>query len=387
MSQNPIIFKAFEFVKDYLDTHSKAWHHYHNFNHTISVYNTVRLLGDLEQCSEVEVEILCIASLFHDVGICEKYEDHERISSQIAEDFLLKNNYSKDNINRVKQCILATKVGTTPQNLLEQIIKDADVNNIGNDSYKTVITLLRKELVEGEIESLTKLEWLEKGKEFASSHKFFTDSAKELFTPKKLDNIKWLDKQIAKTKRASEGLAKGNELDDKLAQTFYKTAMRNNTDLSALADGKANTMLSVSAVIITITIPMMIDALRKDMILVIPFTIFLLTCILAMIYATAATRPIKMMGMTSEEDIKAGKSDLFFFGNMFNMDFLSFKKGIKHVIKTPNYFDETAYLSLYFSSKALGGKFMKLRTCYTIFIIGICVSIFCYVAVFFFTFW
>ena len=87
--------------------------------------------------------------------------------------------------------------------------------------------------------------------------------------------------------------------DSKSVQVMFKTASRNHIDLTNLADNKANIMLSINAIIITITIPLMPTYLEQDMTLLIPATTLLLTCVVSVIFATLATRPISMKGVTS----------------------------------------------------------------------------------------
>ena len=96
---------------------------------------------------------------------------------------------------------------------------------------------------------------------------------------------------------------------------MFKTALRNHMDLSNLADNKANIMLSVNALIVTIAIPMGAGYVNDDSHLMIPVIILLLTCLSSMIFATLATRPIPMTGHTSQEAIQEGRANLFFFGN------------------------------------------------------------------------
>jgi hypothetical protein len=156
---------------------------------------------------------------------------------------------------------------------------------------------------------------------------------------------------------------------------MFKTALRNHLDLSNLADNKANIMLSVNALIITIAIPLAATYIRQSWYLLIPMSTLLATCIISMIFATLATRPMKMLGYTSEERIKSGKSNLFFFGNFYRMTFDEYKTGMEHVISNEEELESTIMRDLYSLGHSLGRKYQQLRTTYTVFMVGIVLTV------------
>ena len=81
---------------------------YHNFNHTLSVVNSVKLIIKELKLSSEESEQLLLAAWFHDTGYVEGYEDHENKSIKIAVDFLHTKGKSEEFIALVSSLILAT---------------------------------------------------------------------------------------------------------------------------------------------------------------------------------------------------------------------------------------------------------------------------------------
>ena len=158
---------------------------------------------------------------------------------------------------------------------------------------------------------------------------------------------------------------------NKSAQMMFKTALRNHLDLSTLADKKASTMLNINTLIITIALPFLLPKIEEYPNLIFPGIILLVTCIVSIFYATLVTRPHKMQGSTSMEDIKSGKANLFFFGNFFKMNFEEYSKGINLTLKNQSNLDESITRDLFMSGKTLGAKYQKLRICYFVFITGI----------------
>lgn len=160
----------------------------------------------------------------------------------------------------------------------------------------------------------------------------------------------------------------------KTAQTQLKTTLRNHIDLSAIADNKANIMLSVNAIVITIGLPLILDKLTDFPQLLIPIAILGLSSVVSMFYATLATRPIKMTGLTDINTLKDKKTNLFFFGNFYKMSALEYEKGLSTVIADQELLDNAITTDLFYLGKSLGRKYDLLRICYNAFIFGIICS-------------
>jgi len=156
---------------------------------------------------------------------------------------------------------------------------------------------------------------------------------------------------------------------------MFKTSLRNHLDLSTLADNKANIMLSVNALLITIVMPLAASYVRDNVYGLIPMATLLLTCLSSMVFATLATRPIHMGGKTDERSIQEGKSNLFFFGNFFKMPYERYEKGMLEVVSDESKLDSSIMRDLYFLGASLGRKYRLLRICYTIFMWGVIVSV------------
>jgi uncharacterized protein len=82
--------------------------------------------------------LLKTACLFHDIGFTISGQDHEERGCEIAEEVLPDLNYDSDQINRIKGMIMATKIPQTPNNKLEQIICDADLDYLGRDDFFSI---------------------------------------------------------------------------------------------------------------------------------------------------------------------------------------------------------------------------------------------------------
>lgn len=161
---------------------------YHSVEHTLDVMNAARRLGEMEGLQNGQICLVETAALFHDVGFIKVYDGHEEISMQIAREALPDFGYSQEDIEVIVNMIMATKIPQNPQNLLEEILADSDLDYIGrNDMFVIGQRLQYEWSLLGKIKSLR--DWHEKQNEFLKKHHYFTKSANKLREAKKQENI------------------------------------------------------------------------------------------------------------------------------------------------------------------------------------------------------
>jgi len=173
-----------------------VWAVYHDLTHTIETVNACLEIGRGSDISEEDLEILCIASWFHDTGYLYTVDGHEEKSSEIALNFLKENYYSSDRINTVVDCILATKIDKNPRNLLESIICDSDLITLGKQEYFGKNNLLKFEIELRDGKKISEFDWLKRSHHFLSLHKYFTEYAQINFNPQLEINRMTLQKKI-----------------------------------------------------------------------------------------------------------------------------------------------------------------------------------------------
>ena len=120
--------------------------YYHQYEHALSVMERWIYLATMEWCSEEEIEIIAIAALFHDTGFVIQYENNETFGAKIAQNYLRTVLYPNEKIHIIQNIILATTPKNQPSNLLEKIIKDADMDNLGRDDFFDINKKIKKEV-------------------------------------------------------------------------------------------------------------------------------------------------------------------------------------------------------------------------------------------------
>lgn len=357
---------------------------YHNHSHTLRVLKSTKEIIENSKIDVNDAEILQLSALLHDVGYTQTREGHEEVSAQIARDFLTKENANEKTIKAVENCILATKFDTKPTTQLDKILRDADSSHFGKKYFLEASEFLRKELELAGIANYTPREWLNENiKVLSKKHSYYTDYALQNWQSRKEKNLAKLIKQKKKLKtklKTEELKAKykaqyKNESPERAIQSFYRTALRNHIKLSDIADTKANILLSVNAIIISVVLANLISKLDTNPYLTLPTVIFTLFSVISMVMSIIATRPNVTSGQFTKEDVINKKVNLTFFGNFHKMKLNEFEWAINEMLNDKDYIYNTLTKDLYFLGKVLERKYRLLRVTYTVFMIGIIISL------------
>jgi predicted metal-dependent HD superfamily phosphohydrolase len=384
---NSILSEVENYVTTLLGSQLDAVYVYHNLAHTQRIVEVVKQLIENSELTENEAENASIAAWFHDTGFIKGAKNHEEESVKIAAEFLREKKFSEERIQQIQSIILATKMGYQPKNELEKIIMDADCAHLASKNYDDFAMLLRKEW-ELTGQKLSDLEWLTQNIEFFSEkHQYYTTFALKNWTQSKSKNFSRLLKNQKELKENSLKFDRKNEaikikktkgdVPERGIETMFRVALRNHITLSDIADTKANILLSVNAIIISISFSTMIPKLDNpsNSFLIIPAVIFMLFTVASMILSIMATRPNVTQGKFTKEDVANKKVNLLFFGNFHQMKLEDFEWGISEMMQDRDYLYGSLTKDLYFLGLVLNRKYGLLRTTYTVFMIGIIVSV------------
>jgi len=382
---------VFEFFKEKLPVEAV----YHNYNHTYEVVQACMEIGNSEGINIEDFEALLTAAWLHDTGYILGFEDHESKSKKIATDYLKSKNKSESFIQLVCELIDATRMPQKPKNKLQNIICDADLFHLGTENFNKKSILLRSEFEQLCNISFSNKEWLNKDFKFLSEHKYFTDYAFVKLNEQKTLNVLKVKKDLKKLKaklkadkvkkelKAEEvNQKKQKELrSDRGVETMWRVTLRNHIKLSDIADTKANILLSVSAIILSIILTTLVPKLDKESnyYLIYPTAIFLFFTVATIISSILATRPKVTSTKFNDEDIKNKKVNLLFFGNFYKMKMEAFEAGILEVMNDRNYLYKSLTKDLYFLGIVLAKKYKLLRIAYNIFMVGIVISVIAFV--------
>lgn len=356
---------------------------FHNLEHTQNVVKHTQEIAGHYKVSENEMLILFTAAWFHDTGhLFTEPAKHEEVSCEIMKKFM--KDYVEDSktIESIEGCIMATKMPRDPKNLLEEIICDADTYHLGTKEFKKNNS---NAFEEGKLRfnETDVVKFNESTLKMLENHQFYTSYCKELLNKRKKKNIKKLKKktlEIEQTDQPKIGTLSGLEKDksglmSKGIQTMLRLTSENNLKLSDMADHKANILISVNAIIISVILSVLLRKLQEEPTLTIPTIIFLIVAVTTIVIAILATRPKMSGGDFTPEDIKLKKTNLLFFGNFYKATYDQYNAAMREMMLDTDYLYGSLIKDIYYLGAVLGRKYKLIRLAYNIFMIGIIVSV------------
>jgi predicted metal-dependent HD superfamily phosphohydrolase len=383
-----LIIDAEKFVFNLLSSQLDSKYVYHNLAHTQRVVEKTKELAVHMEIQEIEAENLEIAAWFHDVGFTKNAVNHEDKGVEIVTDFLKKNNIESQRIHLISRLILATKMNHKPKDDLEKIITDADCAHLASKSFFDFNSLLRKEWELTDFKKVSDENWIKENIKFLSvQHHFNTEYALKNWTKRKEKNLsklmkslKILQEDTKKFNQKQEALEikKGKvEVPERGIETMFRVALKNHMTLSNIADTKANILLYVNAIIVSLALSNLLPKLDNpsNNYLILPTVIFVFFTVVSIVLSILATRPNVTEGKFTKEDVANKKVNLLFFGNFHQMELNDFEWGISEMMQDRDYLYNSLTKDLYFLGLVLNKKYKILRTTYTVFMIGIIISV------------
>ncbi|MEP3044910.1 Pycsar system effector family protein, partial [Nonlabens ulvanivorans] len=249
--------------------------------------------------------------------------------------------------------------------------------------------LLKKELELRGIATYTNKEWRKENiRVFTEKHRYYSDYAIKNWNKDKNENLM---KLLKKKKKNKQKLKKEklkvdlkNQSPERAIQTLFRTALRNHIKLSDIADTKANILLSVNAIIISLALANLIPKLEQvsNRHLLWPTLILVLFSVASIVLSIMSTRPNITSGEFTDDEVRERKVNLLFFGNFHKMPLNKYKDSVMDLLEEKEEVYESLIKDLYYLGVVLARKYKLLRLTYTIFMIGIIGSVLAFVIAF-----
>jgi predicted metal-dependent HD superfamily phosphohydrolase len=363
---------------------------FHTLHHTESVVLRAREIAAHYALSEKDMQVLLTAAWFHDTGyLTGDAEGHEERSADMAKAFLATQGADEPMIAHVRSCILSTRYPRTPENLPEEILCDADTYHFGTGEFKKTNKKVFEEMQLHDT-GIDKQEWKQQALAFLEAHEYYTSYCQHLLNEKKQENIEKMKQKLQKKEEnehhSGEHLTLADKnLPTKGIQTMLRLTSSNHLELSELADHKANILISVNSIIISVILGVLFRKLQDEPYLTLPSIIFLLVSVSTIVIAILATRPKVSGGTFTDEDVINRKTNLLFFGNFHKASFDQYNEAMRRMMRDPNYLYGSLIKDIYQLAVVLGRKYKLIRLAYNIFMFGIVISVLSFaIAIFFF---
>ncbi len=362
---------------------------YHNYKHTFETVAEAQELGQLSRLPEDRLLDLVLAAWFHDTGYIATYEGHEQESVRIATEWLEEKEFSQERIDHITGIILATQHKQDPETLEQELMVDADMSNIGKDTFFATAELLRVEWEIFQDKFFSDDEWEQFQMDFLLSTTFHTIQAQRKFAAQLGLNIQEqrsrLNKEIKKKKKEEKKHRKTLAQPKRGIETMFRNTYRTHLNLSAIADNKANMMISLNAIIISVIITYLsakTSTIGADYTthrtFLIPIGILLLTTLGSVVFAIISAQP-EVTSFTfkkkKNKKLDTRKVNLLFFGNFTNLPLEEFQSGMHDIMRDKKSLYNNMITDIYYLGDVLNRKYKILRISYTIFMVGLVLTV------------
>lgn len=182
-------------------------------------------------------------------------------------------------------------------------------------------------------------------------------------------------KKDKKKKDKKDALSRGVE-------TMFRTSYRTHIDMSGLADSKANIMISINGIIVSILLGSISSKIDANPWLLLPTTVMLVACLISLIFAVLAARPRVSRRMISLDDVRKNSANILFFGNFVSLSEDDYLVGMNELLRDNNRLYTNMIRDIYSLGSVLERKFRLLRTSYTIFMFGLIAGVSLFIIVY-----
>ena len=154
-------------------------------------------------------------------------------------------------------------------------------------------------------------------------------------------------------------------------ETMFRVTYQNHVALSQLADNKANTLISINGLIISILLAGLTPRLVAMSWVLAPALALIAGCAPSLVFAVLASRPRLNRRPVTVEEVRNNGGNILFFGQFSSMPLNDFSDSMHALMSDPQLLHDNLIRQLYFMGEALEQKYRRLQVAYAAFLVGI----------------
>ena len=156
---------------------------------------------------------------------------------------------------------------------------------------------------------------------------------------------------------------------------FFRIMSANLHQQNGLADRKANTMISINTVVLSLLIGSTARNVDTWHNLLIPISMLVITCLVTIVFSVLATQPHLIRSRISADMIEDRTAQLLFFGNFTALSLAEYETVMLNVLNDDDYLYRSILRDFYAQGSILNRKYRLLHYSYNSFLIGIVISV------------
>ncbi len=157
-------------------------------------------------------------------------------------------------------------------------------------------------------------------------------------------------------------------------ESMFRSAYRTQLDMLALAATKANIMISLNGLLLSILLVSGTYLLGVEPLLVIPFVTFLITCVTAIFFAVLAARPTINRNSYSSGEFPSDNGHLLMFDRFSKLGRDSYLDSMEEMAKDKTLIYKNMMAHIHGMGQQANNNFTQLYYSYSAFLIGIVIS-------------
>ncbi len=382
---------ARQFVLNLFNQKSDSRLVFHSYRQANEIVKTVNVLAEANGSTEGEWEVAVLGAWFYNVGYLFDYQNPAPKSMELAGKFFAAYDFTKSKKALILEAIQMVHTNEPPKKAAVQMLSDAINSVLYGETFFENVPLLQLEQEFLLNRQFDRTEWSQSLMGKLRAARFYTSHAKVNFEPVVARHIVELKKRLEKQKRreqpsVSESDKMFGNLEPRInsgVQTFFRTNYRTHINLSAIADQKANIMISVNAILISVIISVISyrNMTETNPAILMPVVIFLVTGLASLIFAVLAARPKVTSLINDGTPIDEAKKNIVFFGNFVNLKIEKYEELLEEMFKDTELLYGNLSRDLYYLGKVLDKKYRFLSISYNIFMVGFVATVLTFLGV------
>jgi len=356
---------------------------YHNYQFCISLCEKIREIAEEEgNIGNEAISQAQLAAIFYTLGIVDNRYNPMPSAVLLWGEFAKKKSVITDTVNDVSACLKSYFEYQTKDNDAKKLLEDSIHAQLYAQEDATQIALYKMESLSFSDKEISNLEWNTQQYEKLQDITFHFPYSKLTFKPLINQNLLEYAQKIKRNKRNGpkswehEKLRNFQNLEKRLpsdaTQTYFRANFRNHINLSAIADQKANIMISVNAIMISVLISVLSyrNITETNPMIIMPVVIFLITGLTSLICAVLSARPKVTKINKRNMPIEELQKNIVFFGNFAHLELEQYEEAVDAMFRDSELIYGNMTRDLYYLGKVLQQKYSYLSVSYNVFMVG-----------------
>ena len=359
---------------------------FHNYAYAEEMEDKMEELTGEVGVEEPTRERLRLAALFYPLGYVGGSEGWAARSAEALTKFAQQQGYDAG----PAAAWISEAPAAAPASPFEvRLLHDVAWNWLGRKRYdrRSDLLQLEREAIDGKQGDPVKFG--NEMQEYLLTFNYLTEVGKEEFDARRRKNVSKQQSNNYKVQQ-KEVKAKTGKNFGRGIDTMYRTAFRNHINLSRIADDKANMMISINTIILSILIAVSGAGLSffEDLVFnspefLAPVIILLMSSLTAVIFAVFSARPkVTEYRIKKRKLLESNEASILYFGNFLKLEKTDF---IAHLSKMKmdqdSLYDDLAR-DLYDLGQVLHRKYLLLTISYNTFIGGLALAVLTFLSVY-----